>query len=127
MLYCHRLTSGKDLCSGIQQERIRTPASGLWYVSAAYRANAPPCEKPPSNNFLGGSRVLASSSSRSACTLSTARNMSDSFSGASSFSVDTSNHAGIANPLFNVSGILGLQVYQNKPCSMRTHTPASSL
>jgi hypothetical protein len=45
--------------------------------------------------------------------LSTARNMSDSFSGASSFSVDTSNHDGIMNPLFKVNGIFELKVHQN--------------
>lgn len=101
-------TSGKVLCKGIQQDMIRMPAKGLWYVRAEYRAKAPPWEKPPINNFLGGKRVLANSSSMIACTLSTARSMSDSFSGASSSNVDRSNHAGIENPLFNVKGILGL-------------------
>lgn len=109
------ITAQRPLTWGIvcrstgQLDIVRTPANRLWYVSAAYMARAPPCEKPPNKVLTDDTLDDAISSSMKSCSLSTARIMLVSSSSLFSSSDTKSNHADVGKPLFNVSGIFFLR------------------
>uniref|UniRef100_A0A182U320 Uncharacterized protein n=1 Tax=Anopheles melas TaxID=34690 RepID=A0A182U320_9DIPT len=102
----HFRTLGKLLCSGSQQDRAITPASGSANVRPAYSASAPPCENPPS--MIRFDKMPAFISLWiSSCTYRVAFLMPSSSSGSLIEMDFRSNHEFSRKPPFIVTGMFG--------------------